>query len=108
MQGRGNEAPIEGHDGFQQASQTRHRLEVSHVRFHRPNGQWLRSLLAKALAKRIGLNGIADPRPGTVRLDEAQVGGVDPEVTVDLLQKSSLRFSRGQRQPGSASIQVHA
>ena len=63
---------------------------MAHIRFHRADGQGLRTLLREAFAKRVGFDGIADPRAGAVRLDEAQVGGVYPEISIDLLQKPPL------------------
>ncbi len=75
VQGRGNEPPVEGHDRLQQTGQTRYRLEMAHVGFHRADGQGLRTLLGKTLAERIGFDGIADPRAGSVRFDEARSAG---------------------------------
>ena len=103
-----NHAAVERDDGLQQAGQTRNRFEMSDIGFDRTDGERLRALLAEALAQGIGLDRIADPCAGAVCFDEAEIGGIDAEVAVDLVEQPSLRVGRRQGHAGGAAILVHA
>ncbi len=109
MQRRRHQTAVEGHYGFQQARQaTTPARDGRHWILPEPMGRGLRALLGEALAKRVGLDRIADPRAGTVRLDKTQVSWIDAEVAINLLEQPALRIGRWQRQAGGAAILVHA
>ena len=107
VQRRRHHAVVQGQDGFQHPGKAGDRLKVSDVGFYRADRQRLRPLLPQTLAQGVGLDGIADARPRAVRLDEKQVGGIDGEIAVNLVQELSLRSGRRHEDAGGAAILVH-
>ena len=106
VQGRWQFVMFECQHRFEDAAQPGRRLHVADIGLDRADQQRLVAPLRQGLADRGRLDGIADPGPRAVRLDEGETAGVDVPFQVKGFQEARLIDFRWQRDAVRPSVRV--
>ncbi len=109
VQGPGQFPGAQGHHHLDDAGDARGGLGVSEVRLHRAQPQRLGALapLAVGSEQRLGLDGIAEPGSGAVRLDDVHFGRRDPRGLQRLADHALLRRTVRRAQPVRGAVLVN-
>mgnify|MGYP003646697879 CR=1 FL=1 len=91
---------------LEQADEAGARFEMADVGLGRADGQRIGAALAQRLAQRPGLDRVAGACAGAMRLDEGELGGIDVEALVDVVEQRALLIARGQRHAGRSPVGV--